>query len=70
MLAYLLSYLPFIHLPEDKISVISRQISLGLVGAIILSSIRRVLRGVSRVRSIRCVSLVGKLTPSTYSFCG
>lgn len=62
MLAYLLSYLPFIHLPEDKISVISRQISLGLVGAIILSSIRRVLRGVSRVSLFRYTFPVGRPT--------
>ncbi len=70
VLAYLLSYLPFIHLPQDKISVISRQISLGLVGAIILSSIRRVLRGVSRVCLVHCVSLVGgRLTSLMYSSC-
>ncbi|KAL1943310.1 hypothetical protein VTO73DRAFT_4385 [Trametes versicolor] len=61
VLAYLLSYLPFIHLPEDKISVISRQISLGLVGAIILSSIRRVLRGVSRLLRVTSRSLGASL---------
>ncbi|OJT11296.1 Golgi pH regulator [Trametes pubescens] len=61
VLAYLLSYLPFIHLPQDKISVISRQISLGLVGAIILSSIRRVLRGVSRLLRVTSRSLGASL---------
>ena len=50
VLAYLLSALPFVHLPADKVAVLSRQISLALVGAIILSSIRRVLRGVAGVR--------------------
>ena len=50
VLAYALSFLPFVHLPPGKVAVISRQISLGLVGAIILSSIRRVLRGVAGVR--------------------
>ncbi|KAI0758814.1 Abscisic acid G-protein coupled receptor-domain-containing protein [Fomes fomentarius] len=48
VLAYMLSFLPFVHLAPDKVAVISRQISLALVGAIILSSIRRVLRGVAR----------------------
>ncbi len=49
VLAYMLSFLPFVHLPQDQVAVISRQISLALVGAIILSSIRRVLRGVAGV---------------------
>ncbi|KAI0633056.1 Abscisic acid G-protein coupled receptor-domain-containing protein [Trametes polyzona] len=61
VLAYLLSYLPFIHLPPDKIAVISRQISLGLVGAIILSSIRRVLRGVARILRVTSRSLGASL---------
>lgn len=49
-LAKLLSLLSSVHLEEDGVAVISRQISLGLVGVIILSSIRLVLRGVARVR--------------------
>ena len=48
-LAKLLSLLSSVHLEEDSVAVISRQISLGLVGVIILSSIRLVLRGVARV---------------------
>ncbi|KAI0772351.1 Abscisic acid G-protein coupled receptor-domain-containing protein [Trametes elegans] len=55
--AHLVSYLPFVHLPQDKIAVISRQISLGLVGVIILSSIRRVLRGVARLLRVTSRSL-------------
>ncbi|KAI0651100.1 Abscisic acid G-protein coupled receptor-domain-containing protein [Trametes meyenii] len=61
VLAYLLSYLPFVHLQQDKIAVISRQISLGLVGVIILSSIRRVLRGVARVLRVTSRSLGASL---------
>ncbi|KAI0830332.1 Abscisic acid G-protein coupled receptor-domain-containing protein [Trametes gibbosa] len=61
VLAYLFSYLPFIHLPQAKIAVISRQISLGLVGAIILSSIRRVLRGVARILRVTSRSLGASL---------
>lgn len=49
-LAYLVSFIPWLHWERDKISVIARQISLGMVGLIILSSIRLVLRGVNRVR--------------------
>lgn len=49
-LAYLLSLMPIVHVDADGIAMIARQISLGLVGVIILSSIRMVLRGVARVR--------------------
>ena len=49
-LAKLVSFLSSVHIEEDGVAVISRQISLGLVGVIILSSIRLVLRGVARVR--------------------
>ncbi len=42
--------MPFVHLTPDKVAVISRQISLALVGTIILSSIRPVLRRVAMVR--------------------
>ena len=56
VLAHMLSVLPFVHVPQDKVAAISRQVSLALVGIIILSSIRRVLRGVAGVRSIRSSS--------------
>ncbi|KAI0331388.1 hypothetical protein GY45DRAFT_1322435 [Cubamyces sp. BRFM 1775] len=61
VLAYLLSHLPFVQLPADKIAVISRQISLGFVGIIILSSIRRVLRGVARLLRVTSRSLGASL---------
>ncbi|OSC96409.1 hypothetical protein PYCCODRAFT_1421048 [Trametes coccinea BRFM310] len=61
VLAYLLSHLPFVRLPQDKIAVISRQISLGFVGIIILSSIRRVLRGVARLLRVTSRSLGASL---------
>ncbi|TDL26846.1 hypothetical protein BD410DRAFT_472119 [Rickenella mellea] len=49
LLAYLVSLLPSMELTVDDISAISREISLGLVGVIIISSFRVLLRGVSRV---------------------
>ncbi|KAJ8469136.1 hypothetical protein ONZ51_g9199 [Trametes cubensis] len=61
VLAYLLSHLPFVQVPADKIAVISRQISLGFVGIIILSSIRRVLRGVARLLRVTSRSLGASL---------
>ncbi|KAH9886708.1 Abscisic acid G-protein coupled receptor-domain-containing protein [Cubamyces lactineus] len=61
VLAYLLSHLPFVQLPADRIAVISRQISLGFVGVIILSSIRRVLRGVARLLRVTSRSLGASL---------
>ena len=48
-IAYLLLLVPSIDMRIEDIAVISRQISLGLVGVIILSSMRLVLRGVTRV---------------------
>ncbi|KAJ3542078.1 hypothetical protein NM688_g6011 [Phlebia brevispora] len=48
LLAHALSLFPSIQLSPDEVAVVSRQISLGLVGIIILSSIRTVLRGVAR----------------------
>ena len=40
LLTYLVSLLPFVHLSAEGISAIARQVSLGLVGIIILSSVR------------------------------
>ncbi|KAH8112124.1 Abscisic acid G-protein coupled receptor-domain-containing protein [Phellopilus nigrolimitatus] len=54
LLTYMFSLLPFIHLGDESISVISRQVGLILVGVIILSSVRFVLRAVSR--SLRITS--------------
>ncbi|KAI0354206.1 hypothetical protein OH77DRAFT_517207 [Trametes cingulata] len=61
VLAYLLSYLPFVDLPQSRIAVISRLISLALVGVIILMSLRRVLRGVARVLRVTSRSLGASL---------
>lgn len=56
-LVKLLSLLSSVHIEEDGVAVISRQISLGLVGVIILSSLRLVLRGVARVRCVTSLPL-------------
>ncbi|TFY61413.1 hypothetical protein EVJ58_g4526 [Rhodofomes roseus] len=60
-LAKLLSLLPSVHIGDDGVAVISRQISLGLVGVIILSSIRLVLRGVARVLRVTSRNLGASL---------
>ena len=68
-LAYLLSLIPVVHVGREGIAMIARQISLGLVGVIIMTSIRLVLRGVARVRPpslphpSRCRTCVSLLTP-------
>lgn len=49
-LARLLALIPGVHVETTNLAVMARQISLVLVGVIILSSIRLVLRGVARVR--------------------
>ncbi|KAI0070211.1 hypothetical protein K474DRAFT_1713534 [Panus rudis PR-1116 ss-1] len=63
ILAHLVSVIPWVHLPTntEDISVIARQISLGLVGLIILSSIRMVLRGVARVLRVTSKNLGASL---------
>ncbi|TFK48188.1 hypothetical protein OE88DRAFT_1720292 [Heliocybe sulcata] len=48
-LVRLLSFFPSVDIPEKDVALVSRQISLALVGLIILSSIRLVLRGVARI---------------------
>ena len=49
ILAHALSLVPSVQLSADEVALVSRQISLALVGIIIFSSIRLVLRGVARV---------------------
>lgn len=66
-LAKMLSLLSSVHIEEDGVAVISRQISLGLVGVIILSSIRLVLRGVARVRRVISILRAHSLTNSRCS---
>lgn len=63
LLAYLLSHLSSYEIKTEELASFSRQLSLVLVGIIILSSIRLVLRGATRVR-FPCVlcSFTGFLT--------
>ncbi|KDQ55997.1 hypothetical protein JAAARDRAFT_36792 [Jaapia argillacea MUCL 33604] len=61
LLAYSLSLLPSLDLAEEDIAVISRQISLALVGVIILSSIRLVLRGATRALRVTSRNLGASL---------
>jgi hypothetical protein len=65
-LAYLLSLTPSIDMSLEDVAVISRQISLVLVGVIILSSMRLVLRGVTRVTTCRLSYLRKALTFSLF----
>ncbi|OCB86065.1 hypothetical protein A7U60_g6963 [Sanghuangporus baumii] len=60
-LTYLVSLLPFVYLNAGGISAIARQVSLGLVGIIILSSVRFVLRAVSRILKITSQNLGASL---------
>lgn len=52
LLTYALTMLPSVTLSQDEISAVSRQISLGFVGVIILSSVRFTLKAVSRVSAV------------------
>ncbi|KAI0341159.1 hypothetical protein BDW22DRAFT_1446209 [Trametopsis cervina] len=61
LLAYLISFIPKVHLEHDAIVLISRQISLALVGIIILSSVRLVLRGVARALRVTSRNLGASL---------
>ncbi|EKM52448.1 uncharacterized protein PHACADRAFT_164382 [Phanerochaete carnosa HHB-10118-sp] len=60
-LAYLLSLIPAVHVDADGIAMLARQISLALVGVIILSSIRMVLRGVARALRVTSRNLGASL---------
>ncbi|CAL1698439.1 unnamed protein product [Somion occarium] len=60
-LARVVSVVPWIHWETADIAVIARQISLGMVGVIILSSIRLVLRGVARVLRVTSRNLGASL---------
>jgi len=52
LLVYCVALFPSVHIEVDDVASIARQISLALVGVIILSSIRLVLTGVARVLRI------------------
>ncbi|KII90101.1 hypothetical protein PLICRDRAFT_174887 [Plicaturopsis crispa FD-325 SS-3] len=60
-LAYLVSLLPSTNIRIEDVAVLSRQISLGLVGIIILSSVRLVLRGVTRALRVTSRNLGASL---------
>ncbi|EMD35045.1 hypothetical protein CERSUDRAFT_85781 [Gelatoporia subvermispora B] len=60
-LAYSLSLVSSGDIDPEKLAAVSRQISLGLVGVIILSSIRLVLRGVARALKVTSRNLGASL---------
>jgi len=49
LVVYGVSLFPSIDLPEDQVASVARQISLVLIGAIILSSLKQLMNGVKRV---------------------
>ncbi|CCM00850.1 uncharacterized protein FIBRA_02893 [Fibroporia radiculosa] len=60
-LVHLVALLPHVSVSSEEIASISRQISLALVGVIILSSIRLVLRGVARALRVTSRALGASL---------
>lgn len=49
LLVYGVSLFPSINLQEDQVASVARQVSLVLIGAIILSSLKQLMSGVKRV---------------------
>ena len=49
LVVYGVSLFPSINLPKDQVTSVARQVSLVLIGAIILSSLRQLMNGVKRV---------------------
>ncbi|PCH43230.1 hypothetical protein WOLCODRAFT_73912 [Wolfiporia cocos MD-104 SS10] len=60
-LAYVFALIPSVDVSVDQVAVVSRQISLVLVGIIILSSLRLVLRGVARALRVTSRNLGASL---------
>ena len=56
LVVYGVSLFPSIDLPEDQVASVARQVSLVLIGAIILSSLRQLMNGVKRVCLVPCIS--------------
>lgn len=56
LFVYGVSLFPSINLPKDRVASVARQVSLALVGAIILSSLRQLMSGVKRVCVVLCIS--------------
>lgn len=56
LLVYSVSLFPSINLPKDKVASVARQVSLVLIGAIILSSLRQIMGGVKRACAVLYIS--------------
>jgi len=56
LVVYGVSLFPSINLPRDQVALVARQVSLVLIGAIILSSLRQLMNGVKRVCLVLCIS--------------
>lgn len=56
LLVYGVSLFPSINLQKDQVASVARQVSLVLVGAIILSSLRQLMNGVKRVCPVLHIS--------------
>jgi hypothetical protein len=56
LLVYGVSLFPSINLRKDQVASIARQVSLVLIGAIILSSLRQLMNGVKRARLVLRIS--------------
>ena len=56
LLVYCVSLFPSIDLRRDQVASVARQVSLVLIGAIILSSLRQLMSGVKRARLVLCIS--------------
>jgi len=60
LLVYGVSLFPSINLRKDQVASVARQVSLVLVGAIILSSLRQLVGGIKRVRLVLRISGTGR----------
>ena len=56
LLVYGVSLFPSINLQRDQVASVARQVSLVLIGAIILSSLRQLMNGVKRACLVLCIS--------------
>lgn len=56
LLVYGVSLFPSINLPKDQVASVARQVSLVLIGVIILSSLRQLTSGVKRACVVLWIS--------------
>jgi hypothetical protein len=56
LLVYGVSLFPSINLQKEEVASVARQVSLVLIGAIILSSLRQLMSGVKRACFVLCIS--------------